>query len=267
MVQYNRRWSRAKMTRLFDYPMLVFVATFVLLWLSAWVGLSVRTRWGGVTDDMRDDFGITLGATLTLMGLIIGFSFSMATTRYDQRKAYEEEEANAIGTEYVRVDLLPADAATQARALLVRYTDLRIRFYKTRERSELSRLNADTSALQSQLWEVVANAAKATSNTNSMLAVSGMNDVLNSQGYTQASWWNRIPTAAWSLMFAIAIVSHVLLGFGAHRKAWFLTVVLPLLVAISFLLIADIDSPRGGVITVQPQNLNALASGFSQTPQ
>lgn len=255
------------MTRLFDYPMLVFVATFVLLWLSAWVGLSVRTRWGGVTDDMRDDFGITLGATLTLMGLIIGFSFSMATTRYDQRKAYEEEEANAIGTEYVRVDLLPADAATQARALLVRYTDLRIRFYKTRERSELSRLNADTSALQSQLWEVVANAAKATSNTNSMLAVSGMNDVLNSQGYTQASWWNRIPTAAWSLMFAIAIVSHVLLGFGAHRKAWFLTVVLPLLVAISFLLIADIDSPRGGVITVQPQNLNALASGFSQTPQ
>ena len=62
---------------------------------------------------MREDFGFILAATLTLLGLIIGFSFSMATSRYDQRKNYEEAEANAIGTEYVRADLLPAaDAAT-----------------------------------------------------------------------------------------------------------------------------------------------------------
>jgi hypothetical protein len=86
-----------------------------------------------------------------------------------------------------------------------------------------------------------------------------MNDVLNSQGYTQAAWWNRIPIAAWSLMFLIAVLSNVLLGYGMQRRAIVLSVVLPLAVSISFFLIADIDSPRGGVIRIQPQNLYAFA--------
>jgi len=251
------------MTNLLDYPLLVFVATFVVLWVTTWIGTLLRKRWHLPAEDMRDDFGVTLGATLTLLGLIIGFSFSMATTRYDQRKIYEEEEANAIGTEYVRVDLLSPDAAGQLRPLLVRYTDLRIGFYKARERADLAQVNAETAALQNQLWRIVADAAKAGPTTSTMLATSGMNDVLNSQGYTQASWWNRIPVGAWTLMYAIATVSHLLLGYGAHRQRSFLSIVLPLLVAISFLLISDIDSPRGGVIQVQPQNLIALASGFA----
>ena len=89
-----------------QYPPLVFVISFIALWLSAWIGWWFR-RWQGTLDaDMRDDFGFILAATLTLLGLIIGFSFSMATSRYDQRKNYEEAEANAIGTEYVRAELL-----------------------------------------------------------------------------------------------------------------------------------------------------------------
>ena len=186
----------------------------------------------------------------------------MATTRYDLRKSLEEEEANAIGTEYVRVDLLPQDAAAKARSLLVHYTDLRIEFYKTRSLDDLNRINSETSAVQNQLWETIAAPAKAQPTTNTMLAASGMNDVLNSQGYTQAAWWNRIPRAAWILMFAIAIVSHVLLGYGAHSKSSFLSIILPLMIAIAFMLIADIDSPRGGLIRVQPQNLEAFAAGL-----
>jgi hypothetical protein len=89
-----------------------------------------------------------------------------------------------------------------------------------------------------------------------------MNDVLNSQGYTQAAWWNRIPIAAWSLMFLIALLSNLLLGYGMHGKGLVLSVVLPLAVSISFLLIADIDSPRGGVIRIRPQNLHALAASL-----
>jgi hypothetical protein len=89
-----------------------------------------------------------------------------------------------------------------------------------------------------------------------------MNDVLNSQGYTQAAWWNRIPIAAWSLMFLIAVLANLLLGYGMHGKTLLLSVVLPLAVSISFLLIADIDSPRGGVIRIRPQNLHALAASL-----
>jgi predicted membrane protein len=89
-----------------------------------------------------------------------------------------------------------------------------------------------------------------------------MNDVLNAQGYTQAAWWNRIPIAAWCLMFLIAVLANLLLGYGMHRRAVVLSIILPLAVSISFLLIADIDSPRGGVILIHPQNLYALVDSL-----
>jgi hypothetical protein len=84
--------------------------------------------------------------------------------------------------------------------------------------------------------------------------------VLNSQGYTQAAWWNRIPIAAWALMAAIAICSSLLVGYAAHsvKTGIIELLVLPLVLSISFLLIADIDSPRRGVIRVHPQNLISL---------
>jgi hypothetical protein len=96
------------------------------------------------------------------------------------------------------------------------------------------------------------------------LVVSGMNDVLNSQGYTQAAWWNRIPIAAWGLMLLIAVCSNLLVGYGARnsRMERFLLLVLPLVVSISFFLIADIDSPRGGVIRTNPQNLLSLSESL-----
>jgi hypothetical protein len=251
------------MIRLSDYPLAVLIFTFLLTWLSTLAGKALRLRWLADLETIREDFGVVLGATLTLLGLIIGFTFSMATTRYDLRKTLEEEEANAIGTEYVRVGLLPSDVTAKAQALLVRYTNLRVRFYETRSKVELEQINAETATVQNDLWETVSQPAKAQPSTNTMLALSGMNDVLNSQGYTQAARWNRIPRAAWGMLYAIAALSHLLLGYGAHRKASLLSVVLPILVAISFLLIADIDSPRGGIITVEPQNIMAFAASLN----
>ncbi len=248
-----------------DYPLLIFVSAFLLLWLAASVGswLSQR-RSSRMAEDERSDFGTIQAATLTLLGLIIGFSFSMATGRYDQRKTYEEAEANAIGTEYVRADLLPQADAARIRSLLKEYTDLRIAFYKTRELDELVRIERDTTAIQNQLWTAASQPGVAQPSPVSALAVAGMNDVLNSQGYTQSAWWNRIPVAAWALMFGIAIFANGLLGYGARRMKPRFFMVLPLVVAVSFLLIADIDSPRGGIIRVHPQNLASLRDGLNK---
>ena len=245
-----------------DRPLLLFVVTFLLLWGASWIGMAIRSRHRQFPEGMRSDYGVVVGATLTLLGLIIGFTFSMAVSRYDQRKTLEEEEANAIGTEYVRVDFLPAESAAHLQTLLRQYTDLRAQFYVVHGKAELMRINSETASLQNQLWTTVANAAKLQPTPLSTLAASGMNDVLNAQGYTQAAWWNRIPVAAWSLMFLIAVLSNVLLGYGAHARAMVLSVILPLAVAVSFLLIADIDSPRGGIIRIQPKNLQALAVSF-----
>jgi hypothetical protein len=247
--------------KLMNFPFVVFILSLVVLFLSALVG-SLRKRVIPLSDEERDDFSVILGATLTLLGLLIGFSFSMAVSRYDQRKNYEEAEANAIGTEYVRADLLPAADGTKVRELLKRYLDLRVLFYTTRSPEKLAKINADTAQLQNQLWSAVRSSA-AQPTPVVALVLSGMNDVLNSQGYTQAAWWNRIPVAAWVLMAAIAIGANVLIGYGSRWTDWRLLLVVPFAVSLSFFLISDIDSPRGGAIRVAPRNLLSLSQSMS----
>jgi len=93
---------------LLNYPLVLFGLSFLILWFVTRLGATIRK--GRLMDqNVRDDFGTILATTLTLSSLIIGFSFSMAINRYEQRKNYEEAEANAIGTEYVRADLLPPE--------------------------------------------------------------------------------------------------------------------------------------------------------------
>jgi hypothetical protein len=251
------------MKNIINSPLLVLALSLVALWLSTRIGIAFGKR-RRLEEEEHEDFVLIVSATLTLLALIIGFSFSMAISRYDQRKNYEESEANAIGTEYVRADFLPAADAASVRALLKNYLDQRILFYTTRDENQRRQIASATAQLQTELWSAVQAPAAAQPTPLSALVVSGMNDVLNAQGYTQAAWWNRIPTAAWCLMVAIAIFSNLLIGYGARRaKAHeLLLLVLPLVVSIAFFLIADIDSPRGGVIRVRPQNLVSLAESL-----
>ena len=251
------------MSSLFDSPFAIFALALASLVSAAKVGEIIRKRLFQLSQDRRADLGDVLTATMTLLALLIGFSFSMAVNRYDQRKNYEEAEANAVGTELVRADLLPAADAAKIRQLLAKYLDLRILFYETSNRDMLARLQRDEAELQSQLWSVAATAAKAQPTPVTALAVGGMNDVLNSQGYTMSAWRNRIPIAAWALMGAVALCCNGLLGFHARQPNLALFLISPMTIAIAFFLIADIDSPRGGVIRVLPQNLISLAQSVN----
>jgi hypothetical protein len=245
-----------------DHPPLVFLLILVGLWVCIQIGSFARRRLKALDEGERSDLDIVLTATLTLLGLLIGFSFSMAVSRYDQRKNLEEEEANAIGTEYARADLLPGPDAAKVRELLKKYLDQRVLFYAARDEQQLGKINADTARLQAALWSAVRAPATSQPTAVVALAASGMNDVLNSQGYTQAAWWNRIPVEAWGLMAAIAVSCNLLIGYGAHRTGAILSLVLPIALAISFFLVADIDSPRGGIIRVLPRNLVSLSQSL-----
>ncbi len=143
--------------------------------------------------------------------------------------------------------------------LLKKYTDERILFYTTSNPQTLARVNAGTAELQSELWAAARPSQGTPINPVVALAVTGMNDVLNSQGYTLAAWWNRIPIAAWVLMAAVAVSCNLLIGYVAHRTNRRLFLIVPIAVSISFFLISDIDSPRGGVIRVAPANLLSLS--------
>jgi hypothetical protein len=260
----GRRRRASSWVPVMDHPLAILALSFLGMWLAAWLGGAHLGKLLKLQELVREDFGLILAAALTLLGLIIGFSFSMATSRYDQRKNLEEAEANAIGTEYLRAELLPAAQAAKVRAQLKAYADERVLFYVSREPSQVEEINARTAKLQAELWSSVRAAAAARTDPVMALVVSGMNDVLNSQGYTQAAWWNRIPFAAWLLMAAIAVCCNVLVGYRARdvREEAVVLPVLPLVVSVSFFLIADIDSPRVGLIHVYPQNLASLVAAL-----
>ena len=188
----------------------------------------------------------------------------MAISRYDQRKGYEEAEANAIGAEYARAELLPAANAAEVQGLLRKYLQQRVSFYETGDRQQLRQIDGETYRLQTDLWSAVKGPAATQSTAFAILVVSGMNDVINSQGRAQGSWGNRIPTSAWILMTIIAICANLLIGFGGHhvRTRPMIFLVLSFIVSTAFYLIAEIDSPRNGVIHVVPENLVSLSQSL-----
>jgi hypothetical protein len=240
-----------------DSPLIIFGLTVVVLSGSVWFGNAVLSKYRTKDTETSADLGIIQTATLTLLGLIIGFTFSMAIARYDMRQTYEESEANAIGTEFLRADLLPSKNAEAVKSLLNNYLDQRILFYSKQNQETAKQITQRTIELEGALWNEILPIARTQSSPTIALVVSGMNDVINTHGYTQAAWWNRIPAAAWWLMAAIAIGANVLVGFGARnfKRNIGLFMIFPMMVSIAFFLIADIDSPRGGVIRIDPRNL------------
>src|SRR5262249_5605524 len=160
-----------------------------------------------------------------------------------QRKNHEVAEANAIGTEVVRADLLPPDAAAQVKALLRRYLHERILFYETHDESSLNSIDAVTSQLQQEMWAAVRSVAERGPTPVVALTLSGMNDVLNAEGYTQAAWWYRLPEGAWGLMGIISIICCTLLGYRTRTARGSLLVLVPMALSIAFFFVADIESP------------------------
>ena len=241
-----------------DFPLLVLIISFVVLFLVTELGDFLRSV-RPLMEEERADFGVVLGATLTLLGLLVGFSFSMAIGSYDQRRSYEQAEASAISTEFMRADLLPPQDAARVRDLLKEYVGVRVLFYTARGQKNMAKVNADTDAMQDQLWSTVRSAVAKDPNPVTALVISGVGDVSNAQGNSRAAWLNRIPFSAWALMFLIAVCCNLLIGYGAHHKSPRIFLIGPVTLSIAFFLISDLDSTVAGTISVSPRNLMSLS--------
>ena len=178
------------MAALVERPGVLFLVSFAGFLVAAFLGVVAQRLWRPVRAGDQNELTIVQTAALTLLGLVVAFSFSMAVSRYDQRKNLEEAEANAIGTEYARADLM-AEGAPAARKLLRQYLDQRILFYVTSDPDRLKQIRADTDKLAADLWALARSNALAEPTAVAALTASGMNDVLNSADYTTAAWLNR----------------------------------------------------------------------------
>jgi hypothetical protein len=139
-------------------------------------------------------------------------------------------------------------------------------FYSRQSPEKIREIRNKTNELQTALWNEILPTIRTEPTPINALVASGMNDVFNAHGYVQAAWWNRIPLAAWALMAAIAVCANLLVGFGARNfeKNISLFMIFPFIISVSFFLIADIDSPRGGVIRIEAKNLVALKNNLTQ---
>jgi len=165
------------------------------------------------------------------------------------------------GVRYVRAGFLQPSAGASVKGLLKKYLDLRIRFYEERSDDNVARIDKDTLRLQNDLWSAIEPITVQPTPIVALVAA-GMNDVLNAQGYTQAAWWNRIPATAWELMAATAIACCALVGYIGHMARRSTMLILPVVLSTAFFLVADIDSPRHGLIRVLPRNLISLTNSL-----
>jgi hypothetical protein len=241
-----------------DFPGFVFITIFALLFLSTWIGEIMR-RNAAKPQDERAGMDLVISAPMSLLFLIIGFSFSMALARYDLRKNCEQAEAIAIGTSYARADLLTPPDALKLRELLKSYLDQRVLFYTTRFADPVAQINAETLRLQPEIRSTVRAGIANVPPPLMGLLLSGIDDVVNTQRISQAAWLNRIPLAAWVLITSLGCWCCWLIAYRALHKDWLAYLIVPIAVAISVFLIADLDSPRGGAIHVAPLNLVSLS--------
>ncbi len=247
------------MGKLADYEYLTFAVTLVVLWLAVEAGAWIARRAEPARKFERGSLGQVTGASITILALIIGFSFSAAMDRYNQRKNCEEEEASAISSEYSLAGLLPEADAAQVRALLGRYIQLRIAFHETDDRMERASIRAERLKLESELWPIVERNAGTRPTPVMAQVVAGLNAVTSRSGYSQAAALDRIPDGTWTLMAMLAVICCLLMGYGAPgRQSLVLRLVLPLMVALAFFMISSLDAQRRGVIRVLPENLLRL---------
>ena len=201
-------------------------------------------------------------AVLTLLGLLLGFTFAMAVSRHDARRQLVVQEANAISTTALRARLLPEPQAANAGRLLREYVALRIEAHRETQFSQrFTALRKSSADLHERLWnEAVAAAAKQpTPITASFIA--SLNETIDLEATRIAAKRNHVPGAVWLLLLCVASCGMWLTGWeaGMARGHPFLArFVLPLLIALAIALIADIDSPRGALITLDERPLLEL---------
>ncbi|RBP14433.1 hypothetical protein DFR50_109187 [Roseiarcus fermentans] len=246
---------------LVDRPPLFFVTMLALFVGCTTVGVFARIHGHRLTSAERAEFDLVRNAMFTLLGLIIGFAISMAVNRYDLRKTLEEAEANAIGTEYLRLDFLPPETAAKTRALLRTYAGQRIAYYVVLDTDAMAQNAQETAKTAAALWAAIGPDVAARPTPLAALAASGMNDVLNAYGYTVAAWRNRLPVEVWLLLIAVAAGCNFLIGFGAEKLSSATHAILPIAASLAVLLIADVEGPGNGFVRVHPDNLiDAAAS-------
>jgi len=233
---------------------LIFVGTLFLGMLAC---LEIGRKMGksAAVAVGKEGLGVIEGAMFALLGLLVAFTFSGAASRFEGRRHLIVEEANDIGTAYLRVDLLPPDAQPEIRDLFRRYVDSRLDTYRrAQDRAGLIQELAKSQQLQAEIWrKSVAAASRTSTPAASMLLLPALNAMIDITTTRAAATENHPPNVIFAMLGVIALATSLMAGFemgGARQRSWLHIAGYALILSISVYVILDLEFPRMGLIRV-----------------
>jgi hypothetical protein len=244
----------------------IFVAIIVTAHISYRVGR--RHQRAGAEEAVRSQVLTLQGATLGLLGLLLAFTLSMAEERFMARKMMIVDEANAIGTTYLRAQTLPADQREQSRALLRRYVAERIAFYDAGSDEAMVRASTHRStALLGEIWALAAQAARNEPESNPVkLYMTSLNQTIDMEATRMASLYVMLPATLLGLLLLVAAIATGSVGYacGLSGQRGILALdVIPVLVALSCSVVLDLSHPRVGFIRASDYAMDRLHASMS----
>jgi CDP-diglyceride synthetase len=209
-----------------------------------------------------------VGTVLGLVAFILAFTFGIVTNRYDDRKALVLEEANAIGTAYLRADFMSDPDKGKTKELFREYLDSRIGVVQKRDLTQIMKLLTDAARIQQELWELaVANSSKDTNSVVAALYVDSLNSVLDVHAKRVAVGLQaRVPVGIWAVLYMLVFLGMFGVGYqmgisGSKARSW-MTPILAVSFSLVLLLIASLDRPTNSFITVSQQPLVDLRNSM-----
>ena len=249
------------------HPTMFFVGVVGFLWLGTWVGGQLRKRRERTLEQDSSTFKTLESAVLALLGLLLGFTFSMGVGRYDQRKNLEIAEANDIANAWLRTAALPEPTRSAEQLLMRQYVPFRLQFLTAgTSQSRIEESLRSSAIVQAQMWRLAAASANSRPDPVSAAYLSSLTDLVDIRESRTAAFENRIPLLAWGMLLFISFIASTLVGVGIGTRSQLLRLVLPVVVASALSLTLDMDSPRSGLIRVHQRSLERVAAAVGPVP-
>jgi hypothetical protein len=200
--------------------------------------------------------GSAAAAVFGLLGLLIAFTFSGAASRFEARRHLITEEANAIGTAYLRLDVLPREAQPELRSLFRRYVELRAGTYRQSTRSETRNARlAEAAALQSQIWlRAVAACQRPDAPAQAtMLLLPALNEMIDITTTRATATENHPPLVIFLLLGVLSLIGALLVGYDLapnKERSWLHPALFAFMMSLAVYVIIDLEYPRQGLIRV-----------------
>jgi undecaprenyl pyrophosphate phosphatase UppP len=217
----------------------------------------------GLTDSAKSPVLAISGAIFGLLALLLGFTFSMSLSRFDLRKQLVVQEANGIGTTYLRAGLLPEPDRSAVAGLLRSYVEARLDFYNLRDdQAQFKNVIDRTVKMQDELWSHAADVVqKGDRSATTALFVQSLNEVIDLHAERVAAMENHVPESVLLLLLLVAMLAAMLVGYGcglAQRRHFFSTSIVAFLIGMVILVIIDLDRPNHGLIRVSQKSMIRL---------